>query len=257
MSVFSTKFPGVNLITRTLAGAAALAVMLCLPARGHAQFTLHKKHETTVTRQRKIAATIEDEYTHRYEVFVGGGYMTYRPGQQSFATTPPQGNLKANGEGVWAVHPTYYFDPKWAVTGAVQGQYGEADIGNNAFGVLRPNISQYSFMAGPLYRFYRHEKYSASVQAVAGVTYGINDGDDKAIPPADLGLWPDGIRPGGAVSLNLEYNVFNNLALRASPTGTINTFGSKEQYSYGFNAGFVYRFGRQGAGGFKLPGFKK
>jgi hypothetical protein len=260
MAVFANDFSRVKFVMRVMAAALAITVLgFVAQPHANAQIFSRKKHETTATRQRKMAAAIVDEYTHRYEIFVGGGYMTFRPGQLiPNSGIPPQGDQKANGEGVWAVHPAYFFSPKWAVTGAIQGQYGEADTGNNSYGVLRPNISQYSFMAGPEYRFYRHEKTAISVSAVAGVTYGIFDGDDKAVPPADLGMWTDGFRPGGAVSINLEHNLFNNLAFRLQPRGVINTFGSKEQYSYGFNAGLVYRFGRQGTtSSFHLPSWKK
>jgi hypothetical protein len=205
-----------------------------------------KKHETTLSRQRKIAATVEDTYTHKYEGFVGGGFITFRPGQAITSTNPHTGVLKSNDEGSWSSNMTYYLSPRLGATAAVQGQYGEANTGNNGYGVLRPNISQYSFMGGPEYRFYRKEKTSVGIHVLAGATYGIFDGDDKAIPPPDLGMWPDGIKFAGAVGLNIERNLYSNLALRLQPTETFNTFGGKQQYSYGFNAGVVYRFGRQG-----------
>jgi len=244
-----------RIFTAPVAITVATMLFLSLLTPAEAQLFSHKKHEVTASRKRKIAATIEDEYTHRYEAFVGGGFMTFRPGQAITTTTPSTGVKRSNDEGVWSTNTTYYFSPRLGATAVVQGQYGEADTGNNPYGVLRPNISQYNFMAGPEFRFYRREKTDVSVHAYVGATYGIFDGDDKAIPPTDLGLWSDGLKAAGAVGFNIEHNVYNNLALRVQPTGYINTFGGKQQYSYGFNAGFVYRFGRQGENNF--PWFKK
>jgi hypothetical protein len=259
MSVLLRLFPRVIFAARRVAASSAVATVMAilfLSLLSQAGAQEHKKHETTASRQRKIAATIEDTYTHRFDAFVGGGFMTFRPGQAIAGSgTPPVGVLKSNDEGVWAAHTTYFFSPKLGATGAVQGQYGEADTGNNGYGVLRPNISQYSFMAGPEFRFYAKENTAVSVHALAGVTYGIFDGDDKAIPPPDLGLWSDGIKAAGAIGFNIDHNIYSNLAIRLQPTGTINTFGGRQQYSYGFNAGVVYRFGRQGEN--NIPFFSK
>jgi hypothetical protein len=229
-------------------------LFLSIHVQTSAQLLHKKKHEVTLARQRKIAAAIEDSYSHRFEAFVGGGFMTFRPGQPIAGSgIPQQGVLKSNDEGIWATNTTFYFTPQLGATAVVQGQYGEADIGNNGYGVLRPNISQYSFLGGPEYRFYRTEKTSASVHVFVGATYGIFDGDDKAIPPALLGMWSDSIKGTAAIGFDVDHNIYNNLALRFQPTETFNSFGGKQQYSYGFNAGFVYRFGRQGENDVHLP----
>ena len=50
------------------------------------------------------------------------------------------------------------------------------------------------------------------------------------------------------MSLNADYNVYPNLAVRLAPTYTATTFtspaGGSFQSNLGFNAGVIYRFGR-------------
>lgn len=210
----------------------------------------HARRETNASRQARIARTIADTYSHRYEVIAGGGFLRFRSGSE----------LKRNNEISWATAFNYYLNPKLAIVGDAQGSFGHAKAFtiNNSYGVFTPQINEYFFMGGASYRFYRKEKVAVSAQALGGIGWGIFGGGSKSIPQTYLGLWQNGTRPAVQLSVSGDYNFYPNLAFRVTPTWTGTTFqsgplsptgpnatSSSLQSDFGFNAGIVYRFGRQ------------
>jgi len=215
----------------------------------------HARRETNASRQARIARTVEDTYSHRYEIIGGGGYERFRSGSQ----------LKRNNEINWATAFNYYLNHKFAIVGDAQGSFGHAHaLTNNTYGVASPQINEYFFMGGASYRFYRKEHVALSAQALGGMGWGIFSGGSKSIPGTYLGLWQDGARPAFQVSVSGDYNFYPNLAFRVTPTWTGTTFQSGAsapippsllpgpnappsslQSNFGINAGIVYRFGRQ------------
>ena len=96
------------------------------------------------------------------------------------------------------------------------------------------------------YRYLGTEKYSVSIAGTGGVTLSKFGGDAKGLPSQDLGLWQDSnANPTFTISVNLDYNIYNNLAFRVQPTYVGTTFGSTLENNLGVNGGIVYRFGRQ------------
>jgi hypothetical protein len=183
----------------------------------------HARHETNATRLARIARTTEDTYSHRYEVFGGGGYLRFRSGE---------------------------YTRKFAVVGDARGFFGNAHaLTNNEYGVYNPQINEYMFMGGASYRFVAKEKFAVSAQALAGTGWGIFSGGSKGIPGSYLGLWNDGLRPAYSLGVSADYNLYPNLALRFTPTWVGTNFvgpkGSTIQDNIGFNLGVIYRFGRQ------------
>jgi Ni/Co efflux regulator RcnB len=200
----------------------------------------HVHHETNATRLARIHQTIEDTYSHRYEIFGGGGYLRFRSGDYT----------KRNNEVTWATALNYYLNPKLAIVGDARGSFGYAHaLINNPYGVYKPQINEYTFMGGASYRFYAKEKVAVSAQALGGVGWGIFSGGSKQIPGPLLGLWDDGIRPAFSLGVSADYNIYPNLAVRVTPTwvGTdfVGANGSSLQSNLGINAGVVYRFGRR------------
>ncbi len=198
----------------------------------------HPRRETNASRQARIARTISETYSHRYEIFGGGGYERFRPGEF----------LQKNNEISWAANTTYYFTPKLGVVGSAQGSFGYAKtFTDSTFSTYVPKaqINEYYFMAGPSYRFYMKEKLALSAQAQAGIGWGIFAGGSKDIPPADLGIWPEQARTAFSLGISADYNLYPNLALRITPEYIGTTFGGKVQNNAGFNAGIVYRFGHR------------
>jgi hypothetical protein len=194
------------------------------------------RRETNAARQARIQRSIQETYTHRYEVFGGGGYMRFKSGDIT----------KKNNEVTWATNASYFLNEKFAVVGDARGMFGNANAQiNNIYGVYHPQINEYTFMGGGSYRFYAHEKTAVSVQALGGVGWGIFSGGSKAIPSTLLGIWPDGFKPAFSVGVSGDYNFYPNLAFRVTPTYVGTTFGGGVQNNLGINAGIVYRFGRQ------------
>ncbi len=200
----------------------------------------HARHETNATRLARIARTTEETYSHRYEIFGGGGYLRFRSGEY----------LRKNNEISWATAFNYYLTHKFAVVGDARGSFGNAHaLTNNEYGVYNPQINEYTFMGGVSYRFVAKEKFAVSAQALAGTGWGIFSGGSKGIPGTDLGLWESGLRPAYSLGVSADYNLYPNLALRFTPTWVGTNFvgpnGSKIQDNIGFNLGILYRFGKQ------------
>jgi hypothetical protein len=133
---------------------------------------------------------------------------------------------------------------KLGILADVRGAYGNAKVGNTIYNIQNPQISQYTFMAGPNYRFYAKEKYAASVFGTVGAGIGKFDSGSKGIPAANLGLWPSETRAVFSVGANLDYNLYPNLGFRVTPTYLGSTWGGTIQNNLGVNLGVIYRFGR-------------
>jgi opacity protein-like surface antigen len=200
-----------------------------------AQSTRRTRRETNANRQARIARIVQDTYNHQWEIGGGGGYLRYRSGE----------GLQKNNEVTFWMTATRYLNPKFGIVGDIRGAYGNAKIGpNNEFLKFDPQISEYTFLAGPTYRFYAKEKTAVSVFAVGGAGLGKFDGGSKGIPSSLLGTWPSQTRAAFSVGLNLDYNFYPNLAVRVTPTYVGTTFGGTIQNNAGFNIGLVYRFGQ-------------
>jgi len=231
--------------------AAALLITAVSATTATAQTTKRQRRETNANRQARIQHTIDDTYTHRYEIFGGGGYLRFRSGEY----------LKRNNEVSWATSGTYFLNEKLGITADVRGSYGNAKL-PNVFalnGDFNPLINEYTFMGGPTYRIRLHEKYAVSAFATAGVAIGNFSGGNKGVASQTVGLWYSQNRPVFSAGVNFDYNFYPNLAFRFTPTfvgttfqgttaiGPLATGGSSVgnfQSDLGFNAGFVYRFGR-------------
>ena len=189
-------------------------------------------------RQARIARNIQDSYSHRWEVAGGGGYLRFRTGQY----------LQKSSEVTFMSSAVRQWNPHWGVVADVRGAYGTAKIPNlfSLNNVFRPNISEYNFTGGVQYRYLATEKYSVSIAGTGGVTLSKFGGDAKGLPSQELGLWKDSnYNPTFTVSVNFDYNLYNDLAFRIQPTYVGTTFGSTVQNNLGVNGGIVYRFGRQ------------
>jgi len=239
----------------SLALGAGLLASTTLPAQITSSVDLnkrkqeaHARRETNASRQARIARTIEETYSHRYEVIGGGGYLRFRSGSE----------LKRNNEISWSTAFNYYLNPKLALVGDAQGSFGHAHtLINNTYTVPSAQINEYFFMGGASYRFYRKEKFAVSAQALGGIGWGIFSGGSKGLPSYLLGMWQDGTRPAFQVGVSGDYNFYPNLAFRFTPTWTGTTFQSSNaagaapskpsslQSDFGFNAGIVYRFGKK------------
>jgi hypothetical protein len=236
---FTSRVGSPSRFTRTIGRLAivlvAVLATLALPASAQTQ-TSRRDRETSAVRKARIQKAIEETYTHRWEAAGGGGYLRFRSGEY----------LQKNSEIAFWSSATYFFNPKLGLTGEVRGAYGNAKIGNTSSGLKNPQISEYPFLAGPTYRVYSKIKLSASVFALGGTAIGKFDGGSKSYTAAELGMWPDTLaRPAFSFGGNLDYNLYPNFAFRISPSYLGTTYGGSFQSNVGFEAGLLYRFGRQ------------
>lgn len=229
-----------------VAAAIALAIVTAAVRPAAAQQTPQRR-ETTESRQARINATIAGEYGHRWEIGGGGGYLRFRSGEY----------LRRNNEVTWQSSVTYFTSPKLGWTADVRGSFGDANINNNIYNeAYHPLINEYTFLFGPVYRFYRKEKWAMSVQGMTGLGMGNFDGGTKGLPSEALGLWQSATKPAFAGQVNLDYNFYPNLYFRLSPTVVLTAFQlapddpspqphGSIQPNAGVNFGVFYRFGSQ------------
>lgn len=203
------------------------------PSLTQQQMTVQER--IRMRREQRRQQAIRDTYSHRYDAYVGMGYLRFSPGPSRQRVT-----LYA-----WDTGVTRYFNLHLGLTGDVRGYYGTPYVGLNQFGLTRPAISQYDFLAGPTYRFMLHPKYALSVRAMGGYAHGNFSGDTNGLGSETLGMWPDGGTYAFTGGILGEYNVSPSFALRLGANDFVTGFGSSTQNSVGFTGGFVVRFGKQ------------
>jgi hypothetical protein len=187
-------------------------------------------------RQQRKQRIVQDTYSHKFEVYGGGGYTRFRPGP----------SLQHINESVWNGGATDYLWGRLGLTADLRGYYGTAFIPPNPYNLFKPSISQYTYMAGPQYRFVRREHWGIGGQVLVGVARGNFNGNSAEIPGTLLGLWSKGYDLSFSAAVPIDYNISPGLAFRIQPGYWLTTFGSTTQVkNLGFNAGIVYRFGRQ------------
>jgi hypothetical protein len=186
-------------------------------------------------RRLRIQQIIQDTYSHKYETYFGGGYLRFRPGS----------SLQKNNEYNWNVGITDYLAGKIGVTADFRGYYGTTYTNVNPYQVFAPSISTYTFMAGPQLRLYEGQHWAWSANALAGIGHGNFGTGTGGLPPTLIGLYPDGDSFNLSVGASVDYNLGPGLALRLTPNYLLTDYGSELQHNLGFNAGVVYRFGRQ------------
>ena len=214
--------------------AAALAAVLVTSGSTSLQAQFSRRRETNANRRARIERTIQDTYSHQWDAGGGGGYLRFRSGEL----------LQKNNEVTFWLSATRYFTPKLGIVGDIRGQYGNAKVGNTIYNIKNPQISEYTFMAGPNYRFYMREKTAMSVFGTVGAGIGKFDSGSKNIPAENLGIWPSETRAVFSAGVNIDYNFYPNLAFRVTPTYLGSTWGGTVQNNVGVNLGIVYRFGR-------------
>lgn len=217
--------------------AAALAAVIVLVPRMGAQS--HSRHENSATREFRLSRAVTETYTHRWEIGGGGGFLRFEPGPL----------LRRDNQIDWAVSGAYYLTPEYGIVAEVSGHDGDVKL-NNALpggpniGSVHPLVTEYTFMAGPQWRFYRKEKYAISGHVLGGYAMGNFDGGSKGIPAQLLGMWPTGNAFAASAGVDLDYNFYPNFAFRLEPVYLYTHFGSASQNNKGLNFEFVYRFGR-------------
>jgi len=195
-----------------------------------AQARVHARREQ---RKQRI---VQDTYSHKFEVYGGGGYTRFRPGP----------SLQHINESIWNGGFTDYLWGRLGLTADLRGYYGTAFTYPSPYNIFKPSISQYTFMVGPQYRFVRREHWGIGGQVLVGAAKGTFNANSAVLPGTLIGLWPNGTDFSLSAAVPIDYNISPGLAFRIQPGYWLTTFGSTTQVkNLGFNAGLVYRFGRQ------------
>jgi hypothetical protein len=209
--------------------------------QGQTQPQLSVQARIRARREQRRAAAIHDVYDHRYEVFIGAGYLRFTPGSV----------LQRLNEFNWDGGFTRYYNERLGVTVDGRGYFGTAFIepqqgdppAGNA-GQTKPSISQYAALIGPTYRFYMEPKYSLSGRVMGGYARGNFTSDTNGFGTLGV-LYENSSTFGVSASVIGEYNVAPNLGVRVAPEYYATGFGSSVQNNLGFTAGLVFRFGKQ------------
>ncbi len=200
-------------------------------------------------RQQRIRQIIKDTYSHKYEIYLGGNYLRFRPGA----------TLQHNDEIGWNIGAVDYLAGRLGVAVDARGYYGTAFTGRDPFSVYNPSISQYTFLAGPQYRFFEGLHWGWTAQVLAGAAHGNFATGTGGLGSAPVGLYNDGTSLAVSPAVSVDYNVGPALAIRLTPNalftdwgssvltsnGSLQSSGSSFQRNLGFNVGILYRFGRQ------------
>lgn len=186
-------------------------------------------------RRARIRQIVKDTYSHKYEMYFGGGYMRFRPGA----------TLQHMNETGWNMGVVDYFHGRLGAAADFRGYYGTAYTGRNQYSIYHPSISQYTFLAGPQYRFYEGQRWGWTAQALVGAGHGNFGTGTGGLPPSYIGLYNDGTVLNGDAGLSVDYNLGPALAIRLTPNALFTRYDGNFQHNLGWNMGVLYRFGRQ------------
>lgn len=186
-------------------------------------------------RKVRIRQIIADTYSHKYEFDAGGGYLRFRPGD----------HLQHNSESAWDVDITDYLKGDLGVTADFRGYYGVAFTPQNPYSQYLPSISQYAFLFGPRYRFFKGQHWGWTAQVEAGAEHGNFGTGTQGLPPQLLGMYTDSTVLAVNAGASVDYNLGPGLAIRLTPNVLFTNYGSTFQLNKGGELGVVYRFGRK------------
>jgi hypothetical protein len=190
-------------------------------------------------RKIRIQQIVQDTYSHKYDLDFGGGSLRFTPGN----------SLQRMNEAGWYIDLTDYFHGDLGITADFRGYYGAAYTGTHIYNGIaqayNPSISQYTFMAGPRYRFFKGQHWGWTAEALVGAGHGNFGTGTNGLPPQLVGLFTDSTVLNFNGGVAADYNLGPGLALRFAANELITNYGSAFQENLGGNLGFVYRFGRK------------
>lgn len=203
--------------------------------QNQAQVLREAQARVNARRKVRIRQIIQDTYSHKYELNFGGGSLRFTPGN----------SLQRINEAGWIVDFTDYFHGDLGIAADFRGYYGTAYTGTNPYSVFNPSISQYTFMGGPRYRFFRGQHWGWTAEGLAGAGHGNFGTGTHGLPPELVGLYKDSTVLNFLGGVSADWNLSPALALRFSANEVVTNYGSSFQENLGGNLGLVYRFGRK------------
>jgi hypothetical protein len=200
-----------------------------------AQVLRQAQARVNARRQVRIRQIIADTYSHKFEVNFGGAYLRFHPGP----------SLQRMNEAGWQIGITDYRYGNFGLAADFRGYYGTAYTGTNPYSVFNPSISQYTFMGGARYRFFRGQHWAWTAHALAGAGHGNFGTGTHGLPPQLIGLFTDSTVLNAEAGVSADYNLGPALALRFSAYDLFTDYNSTFKENRGGALGMVYRFGRK------------
>ncbi len=127
-------------------------------------------------RRLREQAIEQDTYSHKYELYAGGGYLRFHPGSM----------LQHNTEAAWNAGVTEWIRPKLGITADARGYYGTAITDNFEFQVYKPSISQYTLWAARSTAFTRASTGPGTRRSWPALTMATSQPGRAAFPQAML-----------------------------------------------------------------------
>ncbi|HZZ38067.1 MAG TPA: hypothetical protein VFE06_02975 [Acidobacteriaceae bacterium] len=186
-------------------------------------------------RKIRIQQIIQDTYSHKYELSFGGAYLRFHPGA----------SLQRINEAGWQIGITDYRYGNLGLAADFRGYYGTAYTGTNPYSVFNPSISQYTFMGGARYRFFRGQHWAWTAHGLAGAGHGNFGTGTNGLPPQLVGLFTDSTAFNAEAGVSGDYNLGPALAFRFAAYDLFTDYNSSFKENRGGALGIVYRFGRR------------
>ena len=199
------------------------------------QILREAQERVNARRKQRVQQIVNQTYGHKYELSFGSGYLRFRPGSY----------LQHDSEMNWNVGFADFFHGNLGLATQFHGYYGVAYTGRNAYSVFLPSISQYTFLAGPAYRFYKGQHWGWTATALAGAGHGNFSTGTNGLPSKYAGLYNDSTPFDASLGASVDYNFSPTFAWQLTPTMLISRYGGQWQFNRGWDMGFVYRFGKQ------------
>lgn len=185
-----------------------------------------------------VAATRLPAQGNTAEVF--GGYL--------YTKANPEAPLPKQNMNGWMGGASGYIVPWFGVSVEISGAFGSiaapSGIGGTAL-----NFKEYTYMAGPQFRFLDKKKAQASVKWLLGGSFGQANLPSATSPTTTLALAQAGYlgfnqtKFAMLVSVPADVSVNRLLAIRFEPGLYMTDFNKTKQSNFRFTVGPVFRFG--------------
>jgi hypothetical protein len=174
------------------------------------------------------------------EVYGGFGFTIANP-----ETTLPRQNMDG-----WVGSATG-FPKEWFGVGVeISGQFGNIPAPS---GITAPNLSfkEYSYMAGPQFRFLDRARVQSSVRLLVGGVFGQVNLASTTTPGSVSQLGAAGYlgfnqtKFAAMLAIPVDFAVNRLIAIRVEPGVYLTNFNQSGQGNFRFSVGPVFRFGKR------------
>jgi hypothetical protein len=167
-----------------------------------------------------------------------------------FTIANPETNLpRQNMEG-WVASATGYARQWFGVTAEFSGQFGNIPAPS---GITAPQLSfkEYSYLAGPQFRFLDRERIQSSFKLMVGGVFGQVNLDSSTSPNSISQLGAAGYlgfnqtKFAALFAVPVDVTVTKLIAIRVEPGLYVTNFNQHGQGNFRFSVGPVFRFGHR------------